>query len=310
VQASSSEYIVKVPAGIANVLLCQRKLVNTYETNRTVRTFETFFLLKSLTTSGVIQQYTKQLPWLLLYTKLSRGSFFSRIRQMEDLRLIERKDGNLCMASYAFVSEEWGCEKSVFHYLKYNIDDQAKLLHFIAAVEIGENKTYQHGAFRRKLDKNPVAKHVIQTEVLRSGADFTRLSDTEYFRQEVVSITVAAFMAGSEILDFLQHHWADDNRRCRTMQRQMNYRSASSVSYWKRCLRAAGVIAYRERAFTSKVRTHWKKPSWGDEYPHLRYLKGPKKTIWWLPDEIIINDAKIMMYAEIQPVRKRFKSAA
>ena len=68
--------VVRVPVGLAGWMCLKREQRFRYSTNRAFKAYGLWLLLKTVTTSGRIQDYQDQLDTLQHLTRLSRATFY------------------------------------------------------------------------------------------------------------------------------------------------------------------------------------------------------------------------------------------
>ena len=99
---------VQVPIliGAADHLVYCRELRNKYQTNRTIKTWATYFLLKALTPSGLIKHWTAQRQRLLSFCKMTENCFRARLNEMKALQLVTITDTrSIRLVSYQRAAE-------------------------------------------------------------------------------------------------------------------------------------------------------------------------------------------------------------
>jgi len=113
---------VAVLKGAASELVTHRELRNSYKTNRSIKTWATYFLLKSLTTSGHISNWTAQKADLLDYCKMTENCFRARLRELQTLKLITvaKKNRNIELTSFTTAAEILGIEYAGTIKIEYN----------------------------------------------------------------------------------------------------------------------------------------------------------------------------------------------
>ena len=112
---------VPVIAGCCAYLVDGRQLVNKYETNRSIKTWAHYFLLKALTTSGFIQEWTRQKASLLEYTRMNENSFRTRLAEMKALGLCTiSKQHSITLISYRRAADILGIQYTGTNDIQYD----------------------------------------------------------------------------------------------------------------------------------------------------------------------------------------------
>ncbi|GEM_PF-5855389 len=277
---------IKIPVGLAEYVVRQRFVVNTYETNKIIRAVDTWLCLKSVTTTGHILRYDTQLQYLLQLCKISRASFYSRLHYLQTEKLItwNKKNKRIAICSWETLAKYFDLDKqTTFITIQYDITDNRRIYQFLSAIEIDANQLAQRKALQNRINKNPELKNTLISLMLNYGAEADRINDAVYFQQTLWQMQVESFKrgTGTDTYEALHALHADVNRSThRAFKRSRNYKSAQSVSYEKKCLEKAGIISIEKIEVVSRVRARKEK-----DY-RVRWLKHKKQTIWFLPDQV------------------------
>lgn len=296
----SKYYYIQIPKSLPAVLINKREKVNKYETNRMIRAVDTFLCLKSLTTTGVIQNYNSQIDQLAHFAQITKPSFYNRLQYLHDRKLIEKKGGNIYLTSWKNFGKFFDIDCSHFLTIKYNPDDKRKIYQIISALEIQIAQQRQRDYFILKISKNPDIKRAIETLMIDAGADGKKLNDPVYFQKTLWQLQLLSFeqlTPGTDTNFLLNIFRADVNRCVTTIQAAYGYKSKQSISYIKKILSLNGIIQVRKQVTVSKVRGRktdtWKETVKDKEvtrHPHVRWLQVPKQTIWFACDDIIVEN--------------------
>ena len=245
----NNKHTIKIPVGLAESVIRQRFVVNTYETNKNIRAVDTWLCLKSTTTTGVVQRYDNQLKSLLQLCKISRACFYSRLHYLQSQKLIawDKKNKRITICSWDAFTKYFDLGPSTtFITITYDITDNRRIYQFISAIEIDANQFAQRKALYNRINKNPELKNTLTTLMLNYGAEASRLDDAVYFQQTLWQMQVESFKrgTGTETYEALHALHADVNRSTRrAFKTSRNYKSAQSVSYEKKNLEKAGIIS-------------------------------------------------------------------
>ncbi len=290
-------------AGAAEHLVTLRSKVQVYNINRPLKYWATWFLLKSLTSSGKIHRWNAQKQTLLAFLRLSDGTFRRQLAELKSMGLLQleragerSRDKNIILASYSTAAQvmdipykgevnvpykphEYANETQVFRYL-------------IVASEIQSNQRLQLGELNRKFQKNLSGN---ATEILLAlkavGADPSAVqSSPEAFQQALLKLQKAAFRDRSELAGVAFSLRADVNRSCSTWASQHGYAHAVSASFLKRKLVKIKAITVQKTCVHSQVRTRLYVPGAdGTRRDGYKWFKGPKTTVWLLCDQISVT---------------------
>jgi hypothetical protein len=273
---------IKVPVDLPPALVGKRRLVNEYETNLEIKAVGAWLLLKSLTTSGLIQRYTNQLPGLLEYTRLSRASFYRTINRLDALGLAGFDGRNLWLASWKKLEDLYGITTTSFIEVNYSTNDKKAIHWIIPTLEIEHNKDRQRNALMYKLDKNPDLKTYLESILIKAGAPPEKLLDYNYMIEQLWKLQLLSFQdeVGSDIYETLDLLRFDVNRAAKGFKKSYHFKSDQSASYWRKKMKDAGLIDVERLAVISD---HWARKN---KITWVRWLKTSKQTIWFACNQI------------------------
>lgn len=288
---------VPVLIGAAEELVTHRELRNKYQTNRSIKTWSVWFLLKALTKSGKLQQWRKQLTFLLSWLQCNERTLYSRLHEMEALELISIDEkGNINLISYekaaAILDIPWCGTKSVpYNPSKYEGNQIFQYL--LRAEEFRYQQNRQLEALTYHLDNNPSLKNNLHVLLVQQGADSQRLfKDPRYYQQRLLQLQLQLFKEGSEILAYVCTHRADINRGVAAIQNNHGYKSAQSASYLKKRMFQLGVIRVEKICVESKVRSRLYVPvaaankEGRRDRDGYKWISATKRTALFLTDQI------------------------
>lgn len=240
---------IKFPKGLARFLVCDRKMVSKYQTNRTVKLLGFYAALKSTNTCGVIKDFTGQLPDLLAVCKVSRTLFYTRLKQCEKLELLTIKGKHqsapkICLTSWDKVCEMFDVEFTGHHTINYDLHDTKKTPeHFINLIHLQEKDAQIRQQISKKLSSNPTIKkgYEIYAKLTNNEKPFTA---TNLFEAQRKSYSEGAPEGVYEVLHQIN---PDPNRCVKSIQKDFSMKSHRSSTYLKRNLEKRGMISIQKR---------------------------------------------------------------
>lgn len=306
-------YNVPVLLGAVEILVAERYLRNKYQTNRDIKYWSTYFLLKALTTSGKIENWRAQRPLLFAWLQMNENTFYSHLRALKEKGLLTvDKQFNITLVSYkdaaGILDIIYGGTATVPYNPIKNAGNQI-FQYIIRAEEIVAAKDRQLNALMYYLDQNPPLRNDLITLMRHHGANEERLlNDVLYFQERLLKLQMQLFRHGSEILEYVFSRRADINRGVRAIQKAHCYVSHRSVSYLKRRMKELKLIEVQKICVESKKRCRIYVPAPGEKKSRdgYKWIAGSGKTAWFLTDQIIVNYEK----DEKNPERVRKKEAA
>ncbi|MBN8833727.1 MAG: hypothetical protein ABS68_08940 [Niastella sp. SCN 39-18] len=284
---------IPVIIGATKVLVSQRELRNKYQTNRDIKTWSCYFLLKSLTTSGLLQNWIRQKQDILEFLQCNEQTFRTRLKDMQRLGLVEILPGYcLQLTSYKKASSVLGIDYQGTVNIKY--DDTVGKNYFaylLTADEIRRNQETQRSALIFHLDKNPLLLNLLLQCLVNQGCDERRLvADPVYLQERLLQLQVTTFKEGSAIIDEIMSRRADVNRGVKKIAEDHGYKHPRSVTYLKRVLQKLGICKVVKRFVLSDARCRRYFTQAGVRKDGYMWLKDAKQTRWNLCDQLIINN--------------------
>lgn len=293
-------YQVRILKGAPEALVSCRELRNKYETNREIKIWSVFFLLKALTTAPFIEDWKKQRSLLLTWCQMGERTFYFYLDQLKKRKLITIDQCfNIHLTSWEQAAHLLNIVYLGTHSIQYNpekYEGKQVFQHFLRAEEILSNQTNQHIGLMSKLDKNPTLRDDLMTMMLQLGADRQRLfTDKVYLRERLLQLQLHLFKRGSELCDYSWQARADINRCARTIQEHHHYKAAQSVSYMKRRMFKHGVITVKKVRVISegRARLYIPDPTKENGFKEgYKWFEDQKQTALILCDQISINYEK------------------
>lgn len=291
VHIAPAKNFVPVLAGAAEELVTHRELRSKYCTNRSIKTWATWFLLKSLSTSGIIQRWTDQRARILDYCKCSENSFRARLNEMAALKLISITDSrSISLASYQTAARILGIPYSGLIKIEYDdtLPGQQIFQYFLRAEEIRSNQVRQTEALWYYAHKNPLLKDALVQQLLQMGADKRVSSDQHYFQLQLLKLQKRAFKEGSPLFGIIHQLRADVNRSCKGIRDTHTYKSAQSVSYMKRRMQELAIVKVSKVCIesTERSRLYVEDAPGQRKREAYKWLPSKKVTAWFLTDQI------------------------
>lgn len=286
---------VPIINGCSVILVQKRSLRKVYSTNREIKLWATYFLLKAISTSGHIHHWIKQWEELSHYLQCNEGTFRTRLAELKRLKLLDIIPGHtIRLCSYQKAASVLGIEYNGTTSVTYNQDIKGSNIfsYIICADEIVNNQQAQLNALVKSIDKNPLLYDCIEFQLIQRGCNPLRLRrDSNYFQKELLMLQLISFSEGSPIMDLLLQRRADINRGVNRLALDYGFKSIRSVIYLKRRLIKLGIIEVEKIKVVSPERSRRYIPADGDRRKDgYMYLRSSKETMWQLCDQVIPNN--------------------
>lgn len=268
---------LKILEGLSRMIVSDRHLRASYKTNRAVKYYGFYCILKSMTTSGLVRDYVNQLTHICEITKRSRSTFYSYLNECIKLGLIEKVGDNLRLTSWDTLVERFALRERKFTEFNYDTTrkDQTPE-YFLISAEISENQQYQVKSVMLRIGQNPQIKHFITKE--QSPAETVK---------SLQNMQVQTFFdgcGGSEIMYSIIHSFnADTQRTVPKLRKAFNLKSNRSVAYLKRQLSERGFAEVTQRFLKSSVRMRKDKNIYCTGWD-----RKLGQSTWHLPDMITL----------------------
>lgn len=284
---------VPVLIGASTHLVAHRELRNKYSTNRSIKCWSTFFLLKHLSTSGHIQHWIRQKEYLLEYLQCNEQTFRSRIKELQRLKLLQILPGYcLQLTSYRKAASILDIDFCGLQKITYDqsIKGTNVFAYMLTADEIRINQETQREAISYHLDKNPLLLDLLLQLLQQQGCDLRQLrEDPVFFQEQLLKLQETSFKQGSDILKEIMRYRADVNRGMRKIAEDHAYKHKRSVSYLKRVLEKLGIVRIVKRFVLSEAKSRRYLPDGNSKRDGYMWLKKARATMWNLCDQLIIN---------------------
>lgn len=273
--------LIKVHTDLLNFAVQGRNLVNRYETNRTVKVVAFYALLKTVTSTGVIHNYTEQ-PELRKLTKYSRNGFKALVQDLVNTGLAVITSNNLKLCSWTNAVQLTGQQyEPKFTFIEYKEENTTKLYYYFLPAEIANKKAAQEKIALQRLKENSTLKQATDSLISKLyKIDPSTLTDQQYL-DAVYQIQVQQFTSGTLTGVVMQFN-PDCNRSATSLKKDWNYKSTLSITYWKRKLEQLGLIMLEK---VGKI--IGKKSSRLREYGlQDRWCNITKTPVWYRVDRI------------------------
>lgn len=299
---------IKIPVGFASKVVTDRDLHGErqkYRTNRTIKLADTWLVLKSLTTSGKIQNYKDQLESLAEICKVSEWTLRNRLKQLKEMQLVKftyydtgcRYEKDLLIANWNRFLDEFLIDTRFveYHIVAYDSTEQKKTLEYaIRAIEFEENRYNQMLAIRSQLQKNPQLFNQLCVLMMKHvpGCKPEDFSDIRKFIDRLFWLQKHSFKhwpkadnEGSKyVYELINQINACLDRSAKGIRRSHGYKSCLSTTYLKRQLTKRGFAELRRNsAHISTERQRKPKECL------VNYESSSKATKWHLPDSLRIK---------------------
>lgn len=281
-----------------------------YQVNPHIKTWSCFFLLKALTTSGQLYNWTSQKKYLLHWIQCNENTFRRLLSEMKRMQLctVRKSDRTIILASYEKAAEVLDIPFNGTTQIKYSPDEQEGkqiFQHLIRAEEFRYEQQRQLDGLMYWLEKNPSLKNDLHLMLLKYGADDKQLRNARYFQERLLSLQVNLFKEGSDLLSYIFSRRADINRSCNLIKEHHKYKSSQSVSYLKQCMAKHKLITVTKVMAESTCRSRlYIEDGTEKRRDGYKWLGKKQATALVLTDQISFN------YERKQPEKATAKRAA
>lgn len=291
--------IVKLPKGAVEALVCGREIRVKYETNRTIKTWSAFFILKALTTAGKIGDWQQQAEHLEAVLQCNHNTLRQRLSEMKALKLIKFTDSTNRKKNIHFAS--WQTASAILNIPEYGTFEEIEycpasqkgcqvFAHLVRVREIQNATVRQLDGLMYHINKNPLLRDALTIEIDREYGIAPK-SGVE-FQQQLLKLQKQSFEKGSATYDIIHQRRADINRSVFSIQAHHAYKGLASVSYMKTKLKKLGLVTVTHTVIESKERNrlHYNTGIQGvgklGQKDGYKYNKRSKSTLMVLCDDI------------------------
>lgn len=282
---------IKILKGLSSDVVRFRAIRHKYETNRAIKAYSLWVLLKNETESGIIHHYEKQLPYLLELLKVSRATFYNYLRYAEQLKLIERQGGTIKLASYQSVIDDLCLIDKSFIYINYDLThEKQKIEHILNTLEFHENSEKQAKAIEVKISKNSIIMAAFNLFWFGRGQPNIPFNlDNLKKVQKILFESGAAERIYIPLMELVN---PEIFRNSATIAAAHKYKARRLVTYLKRKLKKAGLIGiYKGDNPTCFYDKNSQEGIQRGKNPNAFcfYNSKDKTKVWHKPHSIIIN---------------------
>ena len=261
-------------------------------TNPFLKGISVWLILKAQTTTGVIQNYRRQLPDLATQCKISQRTMDNRLSWLRKQGLIKIEGKNLFVDSYKslrkFDIDIFETEQTIY----YDTEGKTRLSDILTAIAIGKAKEKWMHMYSRKLTANPNTLAEVRNHLIAYGADQDQLDDIEYVRQQHLKLLIESYKTeeSGQTSFALLHKYVDANpdlnARQDTLASKLGLAAAMSFCHIKFRLIKSRLISVAKDHVRSDYRARKDEKTF-----HHKWLSKDKQTIWFRPDQITVNFA-------------------
>lgn len=295
-------YLVPVLRGAADHLITLREeSPKGYKINPHLKYWATWFLLKTISSSGVINNWNKQKQFLLQYLRLSDGTFRTQLATMRRLGLITPPPGrdgggrslNLC--SYKSAAQIMGIEykgETPLEYKPNTYKNETQVFRYIlVAQEVESNQDHQLTELYRKFQKNLSGNAIELVKLLKQfGYTDEQLNTPLQLQQALLKVQKSVFKDKSGLTDVAFSLRADVNRSVGTWAKHHGYAHAQSASFLKNKFRKLGIADIKQEVINSNDRSRlYYVDENGDKKEGYKWNKKALQTAWRLCDQVTVQ---------------------
>jgi hypothetical protein len=283
---------VPIITGAPEILVQQRELRNVYQTNRLVKVWASWFLLKAISPeSSKISNWISQRKLILPFLQLNENTFRRQLSSMVELGIATIDDDySITLCSYKTAADVLGIAYTGLTNIYYNpVKHNGKQIfrYFITAEEFRYQQQRQLNALLYHLDKNPLLKNDLHLLMVKYGADGQQLQKSAaYYQERLLRLQMQLFKEGSDILSHVMTHRADINRGVNRIKENHSYKSTQSACYLKKVMAKLNIIAIAKKKVESAARARIYIPEGDRKKDGYKYCKRTKQTVWFLTDQI------------------------
>lgn len=290
-------YLVPVLRGAADHLITLREIKVVRRVNPHLRYWATWFLLKTISSSGVINRWNKQKLFLLQYLRLSDSTLRSQLATMKRLGLItqcHKATGNITLCSYKEAAQIMGIEykgETTVEYKPNEYKNEQQVFRYIlVAQEAESNQADQLKELYRKFQKNlsGSATELLQ-ELRQLGYTDEALSNPKQFQQALMRLQKIVFRDKSGLTDVAFSLRADINRSVHTWATHHGYAHGQSASFLKNKFRKLGLASIEQVIINSDDRCRIYYTEKGEKKDGYKWNEKALQTAWRLCDQVTVH---------------------
>lgn len=261
---------VKIYNELITNIVKNRKVRNRYQTNRIFKPICTYFILKSLTTSGVIRDYCS-LP-ILDVLQIGKTTFYKHLRELESLHLVKRTGESLQLASYEKMIEIFDLLRGSTNITVINYQTKYKFYQLVEGSILFNSQKEQRRVVESKINAVPEL-----VEWYKCNLSVTK--QQKYFQKALLEKQIFEFRDKKETSEEINFVNADVQLTARNIRKRYGFKSYKSVAFLKARLQKNKIVKIEKRSVMSTDRARKKQQ-------YVEYNHEARATIWRLPDKI------------------------
>lgn len=263
---------VKVNPDLLTNIIQLRKQKNKYEINVLTKPVAFYYLLKTLTTSGIIQNYFEQINEICALCDITKPTFYKRLKECKKLNLLSysRKTGTITLVSYYKLAETFDYTSTNLVTVEFKPSEQ-KLHHVLEALYLQLAEQARALAFEKRIKSNP--------ELRKELDKYITTDEKGNYATALKALQIEAFKQGHEKYTeiFLLNPFTTCNSK--TMCLMFNFKSEQSIAYLKSKLQRNKLLTVRPQTTISQTNQRIK-------HAFIKWDNENKRTIWVRPDQL------------------------
>jgi hypothetical protein len=284
---------VQIPEDLAGYLMQQTEVCGRFimvrakgnSTHSLSKYYGFYLLLKAESPeAGWIKNYVKQIPLLAKNFGISKRTFFTYLKQLEQLNLAFRQGDDIRITGWDQLAGMLNINTKKRTKITFNYDGKQKIHWWFAAVEIASNQECQAFMIWKKVNKNSETKNLLLTAMKARGFDLSKQDDPEYFSGQLFRLYLEDFKSGTEVHNILINIRSDVNRGVKKIAEAWKM-SPQLTSYWKKKMSVQSIISVSKM----KVVSEWTRATnecHKNNFCHVIWNDHLKQRVWFLCDQI------------------------
>jgi hypothetical protein len=263
------EMQVRVHADLLAMVVKDRQLNQVYQTNKRIKLVAAYYLLKAMTTSGVIKR--DRLGEIMHVLDVEDQRTVSRIlNACERARYLQITPSSIILASYPSFVETFDAPFTRMVSIRY-APGKAKFHHLMEATYLQLAEQRRQQVFENKLKAIPELEEELKQLVSpdKNGN----------YSGPLCALQIQTFIHGHEkkAAIFALNPFSACNTK--TLRKNFAFKSEQSVAYLKAKLQRAKLLTVKPREITSQTKQHLKKR-------FTEWDQQKQQTVWVLPDRL------------------------
>ncbi len=262
------ELTLTVHTDLLDQFVSTREQNTKYQTNKLIKYVGVYYVLKSLTTSGVLVNWTEQRSSLCDYLNCTEPTLYKYLRQCEKLGYIRRTEGSIVLKSLSSFAESFDIVSISFTKIKLDYT-QHKFTHVLEAAFLQVKEQVRGKRFEDRIKSLPELINELETVV----SPDTKGNYAESLKQAQFYAFKHGHKKSKEI--FLLNPFTNCNSK--TLTRLFGFKSEQSIAYLKTKLQKNKLCKVTPVRVPSLKTQHVKKL-------FIEWDLKTKQTIWIQPD--------------------------